>query len=82
MLVLIKHVVSWQLKAFDRLRVGATWNKRQHLEGRRFHKNEDVKMAAGEWLLMQKPNFYHKRIFKDIQRWDKCINVFGDYAEK
>jgi hypothetical protein len=47
-----------------------------------FHKNKEVEMAAGEWLRMQEPDFYHGRIFKLVPRWDKCINVLGDYAEK
>ena len=29
------------------------------------------------WLQMQKPKFYHNKIFRD-----KCINVLVDYDEK
>jgi hypothetical protein len=31
---------------------------------------------------MQKPDFYHDRIFKLMPRWKKCFNVLEDYVEK
>jgi hypothetical protein len=31
---------------------------------------------------MQEPDFYSDGIFKLVPRWDKCINVLGDYTEK
>jgi hypothetical protein len=55
---------------------------KQHLGGRLFHNNEEVEIAVDEWLRMQKPNFYRDGIFKLVPRWDKCINVLGDYIEK
>jgi hypothetical protein len=57
-------------------------NNQQHLGGCRFHNNEEVEMVAGEWLRMQEPDFYRDGIFKLVPRWDKCINVLGDYVEK
>jgi hypothetical protein len=66
--------------------VGVTctkWRKsQQHLGGRRFHNNEEVEMAVGEWFRMQEPDFYRDGIFKLVPRWDKCTNVLGDYVEK
>jgi hypothetical protein len=66
--------------------VGVTCNKwrksQQQLGGRRFHNNEEVEMAVGEWLRMQEPDFYRDGIFKLVPRWDKCINVLRDYVEK
>jgi hypothetical protein len=41
-----------------------------------------VEEAVDEWLQMQEPDFYHKRIFTLMPRWNKCINVLGDYGEK
>jgi hypothetical protein len=37
-----------------------------------------------EWLFvsglqMQDPDFYCDRIFKLMPRWDKCIDMLGDY---
>jgi hypothetical protein len=39
-------------------------------------------MAVGEWLGMQQPDLYRDGIFKLVPRWDKRINVLGDYVEK
>jgi len=39
-------------------------------------------MALHEWLWIQGPDYYCDVIFKPMPGWDKCINVFGDYAEK
>jgi hypothetical protein len=41
-----------------------------------------VQTAVGEWLGMQEPDFYRDGMFKRMQRWNKCINVLGDYVEK
>jgi hypothetical protein len=40
-----------------------------------------VERAVHEWLQMQEPEFYHDRIFELVPRWDRCINVLGDYVE-
>jgi hypothetical protein len=39
-------------------------------------------MAVRERLRMQQPDPYRDGIFKFVPRWDKCINVLGDYVEK
>jgi hypothetical protein len=31
---------------------------------------------------MQELGFYNSRIFKPTPRWNKCINMLRDYAEK
>jgi hypothetical protein len=41
---------------------------KQHLEGRRFHNNQVVKMAIHEWLKMQMQ-------FRQSEGWDKCIKM-------
>jgi hypothetical protein len=56
--------------------------RNQHLEGRRFHNNEEVEMAVREWLRTQKLDFYRDEVFKFLPGWDKCVNVLGDYVEK
>jgi hypothetical protein len=48
------------------------------LEGRRFTTNEDVEAD----VRTQDTDFYQQRFFKVVKRWDKCINVGGDYVEK
>jgi hypothetical protein len=66
--------------------VGVTCNKwrksQQHLVGRRIHNNEEVETAVGKWLRMQETDLYRDGIFKLVLRWDKSINVLGDYVEK
>jgi hypothetical protein len=52
------------------------------LGGRRFRNNEEVEMVVGDWLRMQEPDFYSDGIIKPVPKWDKCINVLGDYVEK
>jgi hypothetical protein len=59
------------------------WRKsQQHLGGRRFHNNEEVEMSVGELFRTQETDFYRDEIIKLLPRWDKCINVLGDYVEK
>jgi hypothetical protein len=48
------------------------------LEGRRFTINEDAEAA----VQIQDADFYQQAFFKLVKRWDKCINVSGDYIEK
>jgi hypothetical protein len=48
------------------------------LEGRRFTRNEDAEAAART----QDTDFYRQGFFKLVKRWDKCIDVGGDYVEK
>jgi histone-lysine N-methyltransferase SETMAR len=48
------------------------------LEGRRFTTNEDAEAA----VRIRDTDFYQQGFFKIVKRWDKCINVGGDYAEK
>ena len=47
-----------------------------------FHNNEEVVSSVREWLRVQKPNFFHNGILILLPRWDKYINVSGDFAEK
>jgi hypothetical protein len=47
------------------------------LEGCRFT-NEAVEAA----VRIQDTDFYQQGFFMLVKRWDKCINVGGDYVEK
>jgi hypothetical protein len=46
-----------------------------------FKNNELVEVDIREWLRMQVPDFYRDGIFKLVPRWDKYINVPGDFVE-
>jgi hypothetical protein len=48
------------------------------LEERRFTTNEDIEAT----VRTQDSNFYQQGLFKLVKRWDKWINVGGDYVEK
>jgi histone-lysine N-methyltransferase SETMAR len=47
-------------------------------EGRRFATNEHVEAV----VRTQDTDFYQQGFFKLVKRWDKCINVGGEYVEK
>jgi hypothetical protein len=53
----------------------------QHLAVDRFQGIGEVKMAVNEWLRIQGPDICHEGVFKLVPRWERCISVFGDYAE-
>jgi hypothetical protein len=55
---------------------------KQQLGGRQLHSNGEVEMAVGEWLRVQEPDCYRDGIFKLVPKWDKCINVLGEYVKK
>jgi histone-lysine N-methyltransferase SETMAR len=48
------------------------------LEGRRFTTNEDAEAA----VRTQDTDFYQQGFFKLVKRWERCIDVGGDYIEK
>lgn len=55
---------------------------KEALRGKRFQDNEDVKKFVGNWLKRQDKEFFAAGIKKLVVRWNKCINVQGDYVEK
>lgn len=55
---------------------------KEALRGKKFGNNEDVKNFVGKWLKQQDKDFFAAGIKKLVNRWDKCINVGGDYVEK
>jgi hypothetical protein len=50
--------------------------------GHQFHNKEEVQMAVHKWLCMQESVSYCDRMFKIMQKWNKCISMFGDYVGK
>jgi hypothetical protein len=52
------------------------------LGGRRFKSDEEVKDAVKEWLNVLAAEVYDEGIQKLVTRYDKCLNVGGDYVEK
>jgi hypothetical protein len=52
------------------------------LGGRRFKSDEEVKDAVKEWLHGLAAEVYDEVIRKLVTRYDKRLNVGGDYVEK
>ncbi|GBO29128.1 hypothetical protein AVEN_240790-1 [Araneus ventricosus] len=55
---------------------------RQHLGGKHFADDDDVQHEVLMWMREQPKEFYAAGIGALIKRWDKCINIGGDYVEK
>jgi hypothetical protein len=55
---------------------------KEFLGGRRFKSDEEVKDAVKEWLNWLAAEVYDEAIQKLVTRYDKCLNVGGDYVEK
>jgi histone-lysine N-methyltransferase SETMAR len=55
---------------------------KEFLGGRRFKSDEEVKDAVKEWLIGLVAEVYDEVIQKLVTRYDKCLNVGGDYVEK
>jgi histone-lysine N-methyltransferase SETMAR len=50
------------------------------LGGRRFRRDETVKDAVKEWLNVLAAEVYDEGKQKLVTRYDKCLNVGGDYV--
>ncbi|GBL87972.1 hypothetical protein AVEN_192121-1 [Araneus ventricosus] len=58
----------------------SSWSVLRHLGGKHFA--DDVSDAVLLWMRQQPKEFYAAGIGPLIKRWDKCINIGGDYVEK
>ena len=54
---------------------------KEHLAGKR-HADEDLQHTVVDWLNSQAAVWYEEGISKLVSRYDKCLNVQGDYVEK
>lgn len=52
------------------------------LRGNRFSNNKEVKKMMQNWLQGQSKDFFARGSKKLQKRWDKCVNVGGDYVAK
>ncbi len=55
---------------------------KHHFEGTRFEIDAEVMNEVETFYRKQRVPFLRDSIFKLEQRWDKCINCYGDYIEK
>ena len=52
------------------------------LRGCKFSSDESVQKAVHQWLCDQPKTFFSDGIYKLVDRWNKCIEMGGDYVEK
>jgi len=55
---------------------------KEHLAGKLFTDDEDLQHAVMDWLNSQAAVWYEEGISELVSRYDKCLNVQGDYVEK
>jgi len=58
-----------------------TWPGLQHLLRERFPDDEAVQRAVCAWFRQQPQVFYATGVQGLVKQWDKCLNLYGDYAE-
>jgi hypothetical protein len=52
------------------------------LAAERFSSNDEVKIAVQHWVKTLAADFFDEGIQKLVSRYDKCLNLGGDYVEK
>ena len=55
---------------------------KERLAGKRFTNDEDLTDAVVTWLNNQAATWYEEGIHKLVPRYEKCLNVKGDYVKK
>jgi len=55
---------------------------KHHLSGERFPDDDAVERAVRAWFRQQPKEFYAAVFQGLVKRWDKCLNLYGDYVEK
>jgi histone-lysine N-methyltransferase SETMAR len=55
---------------------------KNHLGGRHFEDDNAVIQEVTRWLRRQPKDFFAAGFQGLVKRWDKCLNVQGDYVEK
>ena len=55
---------------------------KQHLSGECLPEDDAVERAVCAWFRQQPQQFYVAGFQGLVKRWDKCLNLYGDYVEK
>jgi hypothetical protein len=58
------------------------WVQTFHFSGERFPDDDAVERAVRAWFRQQPKEFYTTGFEGLVKRWDKCLNMYGDYLEK
>ncbi len=48
---------------------------------KKFLSNQEMKSAVNSYLTKLDKSFYRTGIEKLVQRYNKCLNLYGDYVE-
>ena len=59
-----------------------TLHLKKWLGGRCFNTNDELQDTVKTWLNRQEVAFFAEGIGKLVHRYDKCLNLHGDYVEK
>jgi [histone H3]-lysine36 N-dimethyltransferase SETMAR len=55
---------------------------KEHLRGKRFSSDNDVICAVNQWFAAVEQSLFQEALEMLEHRWEKCINLNGDYVEK
>ncbi|XKL69463.1 hypothetical protein PGB90_007232 [Kerria lacca] len=55
---------------------------KKFLRGVRFHNDDEVKNAVLEFVKTLDGNYFEEGLLKLVYRYDKCLNLMGNYVEK
>ena len=55
---------------------------KRHLGGMAFETEDELIAELKNWFLSLDANFYRVGIYSLLSRWQKCINLHGNYVEK
>ena len=53
----------------------------EHLRGRQFSSDEEVKRCVKNWLRALPASFFRDGLAKLVRRWQTCLDRDGDYVE-
>jgi hypothetical protein len=76
-LTILPTVWTWHQQAFT-----SFLKMKEHLAGKRFTDEKDLQHAVVEWLNREVAVWYEEGISKLVSRYDKCLNVQGDWRSR
>lgn len=57
-------------------------NLKRDIKGKHFRSDEEVKRAVNIWINSKSPEFFADGMRKLVVRWERCIELKGDFIEK
>ncbi|GBN69696.1 hypothetical protein AVEN_107836-1 [Araneus ventricosus] len=81
-IIICKVFASKMLTRLSPKRFSSVGPLKQHPGCKHFADDDDVQHDVLLWMRQQPKEFHAAGIGVMIKRWDKCINIGGDYIEK